>query len=203
MECEMEIKKYLVVMIMMLAATTADASTVTIDYEVTGLDSLYYTDWGHAYNITGAGNQYDALGRGVAAGHVGYAFVAGQQLDVSAWSCVRDAGTRCTGADGYNWLFRGLNVYSLIGIWSESETEIEAVGNAFVLGSSVSLVTPQSTGPLYLFLGENDGIFADNFARDYYHVAITTPAVPVPAAAWLFSSGLLGLLGVAKRRQKN
>ncbi|MBI5042207.1 MAG: VPLPA-CTERM sorting domain-containing protein, partial [Gammaproteobacteria bacterium] len=27
-----------------------------------------------------------------------------------------------------------------------------------------------------------------------------TSAVPVPAAAWLFASGLLGLVGVARRR---
>ena len=29
----------------------------------------------------------------------------------------------------------------------------------------------------------------------------TTPAVPVPAAAWLFGSGLLGLAGTARRRR--
>ncbi len=30
----------------------------------------------------------------------------------------------------------------------------------------------------------------------------STPAVPVPAAAWLFGSGLLGLVGIARRRGK-
>ncbi len=33
-----------------------------------------------------------------------------------------------------------------------------------------------------------------------YLLTNTTPAVPVPAAAWLFGSGLLGLAGVARRR---
>ena len=28
-----------------------------------------------------------------------------------------------------------------------------------------------------------------------------TPAVPVPAAVWLFGSGLIGLVGIARRRQ--
>jgi len=199
----MLIKKWSAAFALIVCAVNANASSMTIDYEVTGLDSLFYTDWGHAYNVSGAGNQYDALGRGVAAGQVGYAFTAGQALDISAWSCVVDSAHRCTGPSGYGWQFRGLDVYSLIGVWSESETEIVAVGNAFVVGADISLIAPNSNGSLYLFLAENDGIFADNYARDHYHVEIITtppPAVPVPAAAWLFGSGLLGLVGVARRR---
>ena len=37
------------------------------------------------------------------------------------------------------------------------------------------------------------GVYYDNFNLT------GTPAVPVPAAAWLFGSGLLGLIGVARR----
>ena len=34
-------------------------------------------------------------------------------------------------------------------------------------------------------------------------IASTAPsAVPVPAAAWLFGSGLLGLVGVARRKAR-
>jgi hypothetical protein len=36
---------------------------------------------------------------------------------------------------------------------------------------------------------------------DNYRTSLSTPAVPVPAAVWLFSSGLLALAGVARRRK--
>lgn len=34
-----------------------------------------------------------------------------------------------------------------------------------------------------------------------YHVAAAPAEVPIPAAAWLFGSGLLGLVGIARRRK--
>ena len=38
-------------------------------------------------------------------------------------------------------------------------------------------------------------------ANDVIEGAVDMPAVPVPAAAWLFGSGLIGLVGVARRKQ--
>jgi hypothetical protein len=37
---------------------------------------------------------------------------------------------------------------------------------------------------------------------DNLRVSVTTQAVPVPAAVWLFGSGLLGLIGVARRHRQ-
>ena len=36
---------------------------------------------------------------------------------------------------------------------------------------------------------------------EVYNIAVTPSAIPVPAAVWLFGSGLLGLVGVARRRK--
>jgi hypothetical protein len=40
-----------------------------------------------------------------------------------------------------------------------------------------------------------------NVDPTYVGATVTVSAVPVPAAVWLFGSGLLGLVGVARRRQ--
>jgi hypothetical protein len=42
----------------------------------------------------------------------------------------------------------------------------------------------------------------ENWAFMYQDYTITYPSsVPLPAAAWLFGSGLLGLIGVARRKR--
>jgi hypothetical protein len=49
---------------------------------------------------------------------------------------------------------------------------------------------------------EPSGVFYDNVCFNRTGVCdIGGPAVPVPAAVWLFGSGLLGLIGVARRRK--
>ncbi len=44
-------------------------------------------------------------------------------------------------------------------------------------------------------------INASGKSPDLSHLSIYAPAVPIPAAVWLFGSGLLGLIGIARRRR--
>ena len=48
------------------------------------------------------------------------------------------------------------------------------------------------------FLGS---MIQDDKDNDYSFAAITVSAVPIPAAAWLFSTALIGLVGFSKRRK--
>ena len=50
--------------------------------------------------------------------------------------------------------------------------------------------------------GETDCTTFDNSVGVLGVAGITASTVPVPAAVWLFASGLIGLLGIARRRRK-
>ena len=87
-------------------------------------------------------------------------------------------------------LFRGHDVYSLIGIWSANADLIDPISETFQVGSSLKLLTPNTDGPQYLFLANNDGLFDDNL----FHYDVRVEAVPLPATFVLFICGLLALL---------
>jgi hypothetical protein len=68
-----------------------------------------------------------------------------------------------------------------------------------ILGSDVS-------GGITLQLKAACGAVAGCTSEAYFdNVSVTADvsAVPVPAAAWLFGSGLLGLVGVARRKSRS
>ena len=188
------------------------ATAYTITDTVPGTHSLYYSDWGHPYNISGGGHEMYALNRGEAAVSFGdgFAFSSGQNISINASGCVVDAGVICTEPDGYGFgeLFRGLPVYSLIGVWSSDPEAIHPVevgsNPAFFIGSSLNSIVPKYTSDLYLFLGDNDGTFEDNPSSFAYTVTINSPepkSVPEPGnAAGLIGLSLVGLgMGVQKK----
>lgn len=48
---------------------------------------------------------------------------------------------------------------------------------------------------------EDSAGFAGQYTQWDFDITVAAAAVPVPAAAWLFGSGLLGLVGVARRKK--
>lgn len=65
-------------------------------------------------------------------------------------------------------------------------------------------LSPPSIADLALDVGITGGGWGDadgnEIIVDYIGATVTVEAVPVPAAVWLFGSGLIGLVGVARRR---
>lgn len=188
-----------------LASTSqlSNAALIGID-SVDGPNSLYATDWGHTYN-TGTGNEFNAIGRGDQArafevNNLAYGFTSGERLNISASDCIVDMGSTCTEPGYLGGEFRGLPVYSLIGLWSTSAAEIVAldaasVNPAFLIGDLLNLVVPDFTSALYLFMATNDGNFADNSGAYSVRIAKTDPSstaqVPVPPVLYLMLFGLL------------
>jgi len=67
--------------------------------------------------------------------------------------------------------------------------------------SSAALLLSESGTGLYSFSVYGQGASeAGDFSLDY-SLQIGVSAVPIPAAVWLFGSGLLGLVGIAKRKK--
>ncbi len=199
--------RHLLLALLFSAAFTSGAQALVITTTVAGTANLYYDSWGHAFDSSlaesdpGFNIEYSALGRGTPAEAVNYAFSSGQSLSIEATGAVVDWGTTYTdptgtSATGANegWDFRNLPVYSLIGVWSSSSSLIEPINSPFYIGSSLDLITPMVAGSLYLFLGENDGYFRDNYYGDKYNVTISMASVPEPATIALLSLGLLGIL---------
>jgi hypothetical protein len=63
-------------------------------------------------------------------------------------------------------------------------------------------VTPPSTALISIVESPLSALTSgwDGVAVEFIGASVTTSAVPVPAAVWLFGSGLIGLIGLARRK---
>ena len=97
------------------------------------------------------------------------------------------------------------------GTWGDWDGDTTTPDTFQVIGGKGNLTTLADLG---FVAGTDDGIggspmdngpfsgFNANFDMTVVTVTgITAPPIPVPAAVWLFGSGLLGLVGVARRRK--
>ena len=110
---------------------------------------------------------------------------------------VFDTGT------GYSFQFWADSAYSLTGPLPDGT--IQTRERILVLTSDVYLTNSGGIVPLYTTLEPDTWQ-----SRECYHCIPYRPvnigsfsAVPVPAAIWLFSSGLIGLIGMARRTRND
>jgi hypothetical protein len=200
----------LVLALAILPGTALAMLVETTTHTVGAFDNLYFDNWGHGFiNQPGnAGEPADVVElNGSAFNMAGFDF-----LNITAEGLIADhspaGGTwPATNPDGLpngednppNNIFRGLTVYALIGIWSTNPNTIAPLGtqSAFVVGSSLPGLPVPDLPAVYLFLGDNDGLFSDN--SGFYTVTIEA-VVPLPSALVLFMAGLLPLLLISRRQ---
>jgi hypothetical protein len=65
-----------------------------------------------------------------------------------------------------------------------------------------SIFFPQHTDPLIWTQNNNAILLANNGEDELWLTDVQWAVVPVPAAIWLFGSGLIGLIGVARRKSR-
>jgi hypothetical protein len=71
----------------------------------------------------------------------------------------------------------------LIGQWGTSPTGLTTTTTAsppFVVGASIVLTAPSSSGEYFLYLAENDGNFSDNGGAFSVTATFDTPTGPCP-----------------------
>lgn len=191
------------------------APAATLGHVVSATDNLFFEDWGHGF--TGAidirqpepgGVDVGTPARAVRDADGAFDFSGFEIVEITASGAIRDLNMTFTGPGGaddpeHRYPFRGALVYSLIGIWSASPDSIVPVAPlvpppVFDIGASATLAVPTIAG-VYLFLGENDGVFSDNVGE--YTVSLTAgfAPVPLPAPGLMLGAGLATLLARARR----
>lgn len=88
-----------------------------------------------------------------------------------------------------------VDVTALVESWRQAGN----TGDGIVLSQEAYPVVRTDTNALAVTAFRSKD-FTDALLHPYIDVQVT--AVPVPAAAWLFGSGLMGLVGVARRRSQ-
>jgi hypothetical protein len=86
---------------------------------------------------------------------------------------------------------------------TSTDITVSGAGNFRLVGDTTSNYQPQwgySNGTMFLHGVTQTNLSAVDIGQEG-NVVFATAVVPVPAAAWLFGSGLIGLIGVAKRKQ--
>jgi hypothetical protein len=107
----------------------------------------------------------------------------------------------------YNALSTALGGIAQTGYFGSSAAAIDAstayaAGTGVAYFASVINTTGSSQTTKTAFAGANgsaDWILTSDGVLTY-HVASAPAAVPLPAALWLFASGLLGLVGIGRRK---
>lgn len=170
----------------------------TNTFGISGIDSIGRMSWSAAQSWVGAINAANYLG------YHDWRLPFTPQVDTNCWTFFGAIGVggHCTGSE------MGHLFYDELG--GVAGTPITAAHNAnFNLFSNFQYLSywsgslNNSSGTPYRFQFYDGSQYTDNPSYSMYILVVRSgnvAAVPVPAAAWLLGSGLLGLVSVARRK---
>jgi hypothetical protein len=113
-------------------------------------------------------------------------------------------GGYTAGGTNFAWTAAG----SAVGVWGQQTGDLGGSTNIYGQGPDSSGTGIGATESLYLLTGSNSltaaaesyTLGASDLTLSANGTLATASPVPIPAAVWLFVSGLLGLIGVGRRR---
>lgn len=128
---------------------------------------------------------------------------AGQQWDlfvgqVNTTGCGTGTGTSCTTTDPSSPAFGAVFDTTAFGLLGSTILGLDT--DAFFVYTTGKAGSPAITKPTRTVFENSAGQGIFSLSADGT-LTYNIPAIPVPAAVWLLGSGLLGLVGVARRKQ--
>ena len=162
--------------------TSYDAGTGNFDVTYGFANTITFDD--STENISGGGVSFSA---NISAGGSGDASLNSGNFSIYGTSGLHNSGTLLTG-----------NLTEL-GYANNGNQTLEFMFD--VTGGDLAGFYNTGLGGFNLFVsGYNDDNFNSSFNNTSYNGFATIAPVPVPAAVWLFGSGLLALAGIARRK---
>lgn len=167
-------------------------------YYDTDADLTWLADANAAGAVTWVGADAQAAGLNID-GVTGWRLPTTMQPDTTCSDNTKGAsqffGTGCTGSEMGH-------LYNVDGITLAAPGLFSNVQSAYWSGTAFAPDTDQVWA--FFFESGFQGFNAKNFDLSAWAVQSgDVSAIPVPAAVWLFGSGLLGLLGMARRKSAN
>ena len=211
----MTIKSVAVVVLMLALSTSIHADIVTHGRLTTDDATDYITDssTGRIYKRFGSVNlNYEDTISAVSAGGIyeEWSIATSDIADDFYSAALGVETTPCTGASAY------MSNCGTISGWVDGDFGANINGGKDSFWYLSTYDTPNRVEyPIALAYFKNDGVILDVddwYTTDeldkYFDYSLNallyqdTAIVPVPAAVWLFSSGLIGLIGVARRKAR-
>jgi len=163
-------------------STDYDAGTGSFNVISSYVNTITFD--GSTENIASGGMSFSA---DISAGGLGDAMLNSGSFSITGTSGLYNSGTLLTG-----------NLTEL-GYANNGNQTLEFMFN--VTGGDLAGFYDAGFGGFNIFVsGYNDDNFNTSFSNTPYNGFATIAPVPVPAAVWLFGSGLLAIAGIARRK---